>query len=311
MQALQAHNIMGVDISNHQGNVDFSKFKAQGIQFVYVKASEGSTFKDPYLVNNVTKANAAGIPVGAYHFARPDNNSADKEAQWYLSVIKGLKLDLCPVLDIEVGTIGANALVGWIKRFREIVENELQMRVILYTGKWFADMKNGFNNALADMPLWYANYTSGNLATVQLPNFGGWTDWTIWQFTDKGAVVGVNGGVDMNYARSLDAIRQSLKPQFNVYQNDKFLRSFVNQADAVSYAKQWENASVVRISDNEWIWDNYKQVKKDEVQMDKDAIQKVIAILGSIYSATNDQNVQEVLHQSANFLRTKAGLPTT
>lgn len=261
MRQLQASDILGVDLSNNQGHVDFSGFHQAGIRFVFLKATEGNGYTDTYFSTNVQSAKAADLPVGAYHFAHPASNSAEDEANFFLSTIKGHDLELCPVLDLETGTLPADQLVTWVKTFRNIVEEATSMRLILYTGLGYAGTENNFNNALSDMPLWNANYHTSNLAAVTLPNFGGWTDWVMWQYTDSGTLPGVNGHVDLSYARSLDAISQSLKPQYNVFQkqNDKqvLLKSFVDQTDAVNYAKQWELGSVVRISDNEWIWDNY------------------------------------------------------
>ena len=71
----------------------------------------------------------------------------------------------------------------------------------------------------------------------------------------------MNGPVDLNYARSIAAISLPLQDRYNVFQlqNDKqvFLKSFVHYEDAVAYAKQWAMGCVVRIGDNEWMWDNY------------------------------------------------------
>lgn len=261
MQPLQSNNILGADVSNNNGSVDFSSFPASGIQFVYLKATEGSNFVDPYFSSNVAGVKAAGLPVGAYHFAHAATNSAETEAKLFLNTIKGHDLELCPVLDMEYGYLAPDKLVTWITTFKNIVEAETNMRMILYTALGYGHSENDFNDALSNIPLWNANYHSGDLTAVTLPDFGGWTDWVMWQFTDSGTLQGVNGYVDLSYARSLEAITQSLKPQYNVYQkqNDQqvFLQSFVDQTDAINYAKQWEMGSVVRISDNEWIWDNY------------------------------------------------------
>lgn len=267
MQKLQAGNVLGCDIRNNNGQVDFSGFKASGIQFVYVKATEGVDFLDPFFEQNVQKVKAAGLPVGAYHFATPGTapNDAVAQAQFFLNAIQGKDLELCPVLDLEHHAnevaMSASQLVEWVQAFRSTVEAAVKMKVCLYTAKGYADANQGFNQALCDMPLWNASYWETPPANVTLPDFGGWTDWVMWQFTDSGTLPGVNGAVDLNYARSIAAIRVSLEDQYNVFQkqNDKevFLRSFVNYDDAVAYAKQWAMGSVVRISDNQWMWDNF------------------------------------------------------
>src|SRR5215213_4444512 len=69
--------VKGIDVSNHQDRIDWSRGRADGIAFAYVKASEGTTFADPKYAAHVTGAKAARIRTGAYHFARPDTRSSD------------------------------------------------------------------------------------------------------------------------------------------------------------------------------------------------------------------------------------------
>ena len=211
MQALKPTDILVADLSQYQGLVNFTNFKAWGVQAVIVKATEGITYKDPEFASHVSGAKAAGLPVGAYHFAHPDQNSADQEAAFFLSSIKGHELALSPILDMESGKLPAHTLVLWIKRFRQLVEAETGKRLVLYTGKWYADTVGDFENALSDMPLWVSYYVDeSKRAGTVLPDFGGWTDWAMWQWTDKGTVGGVTGPVDLSYARSLDVISQSI-----------------------------------------------------------------------------------------------------
>ena len=66
------YEIVGIDVSAHNGDIDFDRVKAEGIEFVFIKATEGSTFKDKRFVDNVRKARKAGLKVGAYHFFRFD-----------------------------------------------------------------------------------------------------------------------------------------------------------------------------------------------------------------------------------------------
>ena len=78
-------NLDGVDTSHHQGGrIDLKAARADGLQWWYVKATEGDAFVDPTYAKRVRQARKAGVPVGAYHFARPDRGDADDEARFFL-----------------------------------------------------------------------------------------------------------------------------------------------------------------------------------------------------------------------------------
>src|ERR687885_350127 len=99
--------VKGIDVSNHQDRIDWSRVRADGISFAYVKASEGMTFADPKYGAHVAGANAARIKTGAYHFARPDTRASDPvedahaEADFFLSIARPRSGDLVPALDLE------------------------------------------------------------------------------------------------------------------------------------------------------------------------------------------------------------------
>jgi len=183
-----------------------SNWKQSGIQFVYAKVSEGRGYTDPFFSGNVNKAKAAGIPIGGYHFARPSLNTAIQEATFFVQLLSATNTDLDPVLDLEDTNFNGTAaeLVQWTRDFVKHVTKETGRQVILYTAKWYADRYNGFNNQLSDLRLWCARYADPQ--TTIPPDFGGWTQYTIWQYTDSGQLNGVRGNVDLDYAVSLQAL---------------------------------------------------------------------------------------------------------
>lgn len=204
MQALQGDAVLGIDVSHYQGDIDFSKMQDWGVRFVYVKATEGATYQDPNYIIYAMKAKAAGLHVGLYHFARPNQSSAADEAANFIKAASVVPFDLYPVLDLEAptgGVMAVDAMVKWVLDFEQAVTQALGKKVMLYTGKWFADQYNGFNNQLAHMPLWYSSYTQS-----VLPDFGGWLEWVMWQYTDSLTVGGIQGVVDANHAVSIEAI---------------------------------------------------------------------------------------------------------
>ncbi|WP_052947619.1 GH25 family lysozyme [Aneurinibacillus tyrosinisolvens] len=213
----------GVDLSHWQGNVDFAKIKASGVQFVYVKATQSTTFTDPTFATNVKNARDAGMPIGAYHYAKPtaplNLTEAKNQATFFVNTMKNSGLtdfgDVMPVLDLEepstVGTLTGDDLAAWARTFVDTVKQQTNRQVLLYTGSWFIDLYGGFNGKLSDLPLWVADYQSSTSPT--LPPKGGWTVWTVWQYTDKGSVNGVTGTVDLDEGpASLEQLRGYIPP---------------------------------------------------------------------------------------------------
>lgn len=91
-----------LDISGHNGEVDFEKVKAAGIEGVFLKCSEGTSYLAPKFLPNYEKALAAGLKVGAYHFLRSATLMAcAKEGRWFGECCEGLELELGLALDIE------------------------------------------------------------------------------------------------------------------------------------------------------------------------------------------------------------------
>ena len=92
----------GIDVSNWQGNIDFRRVKEAGIDVVYIKASEGTTYRDPYFERNYNNAKANGLKVGFYHFLTATNvEQARRQAQFFASVISGKSPDCKLAMDFE------------------------------------------------------------------------------------------------------------------------------------------------------------------------------------------------------------------
>ena len=194
--------IKGIDISNHQDRIDWSRVKADGIGFAYIKATEGVGFVDPKLNAFASGAEEAGIPHGFYHFARPDTHSgtstqtvigdAEAEADAFLSVAFPTRGDLLPALDLETGGLGARLLVSWVKAWLNRVTERTGVAPILYTYPAFWSQM-GNTTQFGSFRLWIANY---GVASPHLPP--GWKSYTIWQYTSSGTVPGIAGMVDLD-----------------------------------------------------------------------------------------------------------------
>src|SRR5205085_3829049 len=95
--------LQGIDVSNWQGSINWTKVAADGKRFAFLKACEGRTYVDPMYAQNRQGALAAGVVVGAYHFALPDSSKGDAIAEAdHFAAVAGVRAgDVIPVLDLE------------------------------------------------------------------------------------------------------------------------------------------------------------------------------------------------------------------
>lgn len=148
----------GIDVSNWQGNIDYAQVKKAGIDVVYIKTSEGTTFKDPYFEQNYANAKANGLKVGFYHFVTATNTqSARQQAQFFASVISGKSPDCKLAMDFEQfrDGISVNEINEISKVFLETVEQLTGKKTIIYSN--LNDAQRIFSKELANKyPLWIA-----------------------------------------------------------------------------------------------------------------------------------------------------------
>ena len=181
----------GIDVSGYQGNIDFEKVKKDGIQVVYIRSSEGTNYIDSKFEQNYKRARDAGLKIGFYHYVTARSvNQAEKEAQFFASVISGKVADCRLAMDFEsfgnlnkreINTIG----LAFMKKLEELTKKEVALYSNAYTASriWEGEVTN--------YPLWIAQYE------VNEPeNSGTWNSWAGWQYTDVGRVTGISNHVD-------------------------------------------------------------------------------------------------------------------
>ncbi|MDE6463232.1 MAG: hypothetical protein K2L16_01180 [Muribaculaceae bacterium] len=187
-----AYPVLGIDISAHNGSVCFDSIAAAGVDFVYLKASEGASFRDPAFRSNYDSARRAGLAVGAYHFFRFDCDGR-RQAANILAAIDSCRLDLPVAIDIEEwgnpADIATDIVIGRLQTMEAMLRGAGR-RVIFYTNK------NGYSRFVrAAFPgnpapeLWICSFTDPPLAH---------NDWSLWQHSHLGRVPGVNNPVDLN-----------------------------------------------------------------------------------------------------------------
>ena len=198
----------GIDISRYQSYIEWDKIKvltdAQGrstnsvnqakdirnVSYVFIKATEGNSFKDKYFKKHWKNAGNSGIRRGAYHFFR-SSKDAETQARHFIRTVGELSADdLPPVLDIETihkgcsyKTLNDKALI-WLKT----VEKHYGRKPIVYSSATF------INDILCkeikeNYPIWVAHYGA---PAPRCPR------WHIWQFADDAVVYGIDGYVDLN-----------------------------------------------------------------------------------------------------------------
>ena len=205
--------VAGIDISNHNGEIDFDAVAADDYQFVFIKASEGKTHKDTAFCRNYQQAREAGLKVGAYHFFRK-NRSGEEQASNFLEVVKGKTLDLPLVIDLEDdwgngATITRETALERVTRMISILKQHGYAIMIYTNGDGY---KKYYKGLLGDNDLWLCSFNSPDL----LPGI----PHCIQQFSHEGSVKGVNGKVDLNVFRGskkewqeyLDKVKQQQKP---------------------------------------------------------------------------------------------------
>jgi len=194
----------GVDVASWQhpdgAPIDWNAVRAAGIQFAIIKATEGTSYTNPHFAGDRAAATAAGLVVGAYHYARPAEpvSTAVDQARHFLAATGQTRASghLAPVLDIEVtGGLDPATLAAWTRAFLQEVETQTGRTPIIYTYRSFWTDKMANTKEFAEYPFWFAIYND-QATPGWLP--GGWSDWAMWQYTSTGSVPGIRGKVDMN-----------------------------------------------------------------------------------------------------------------
>ena len=191
MQSKSKGKYKGIDISNWQGYVDFAKVKQDGYKIVYIKATEGIDYINPYMEYSYKEVKKNGLLVGFYHYFRPSIDPI-LQAEYFVDCIKDKDVDCRFALDIE-DTEGyeKNELTDRCLWFLENVEKLTDKEVVVYTYTYFA--KNNLQNTINKYPLWIANYG----VDKPLQNFI-WKTWIGFQYSNTGEVSGVDGNCDLD-----------------------------------------------------------------------------------------------------------------
>lgn len=182
--------LRGIDVSHHQGAIDWNAVAADDVAFVYLKASEGGDHHDRRFLQNWAAARKAGLVAGAYHFFT-FCRSGTEQARNFIARVPAVDDALPPAVDLEFGgNCGrmptATQLRGELDAYLAQVEAVYRKPALLYVTPEFLQ---AYRDALPARALW-------RRTIVRTPDAS--APWTVWQFHNRGRVQGITGPVDLN-----------------------------------------------------------------------------------------------------------------
>jgi GH25 family lysozyme M1 (1,4-beta-N-acetylmuramidase)/peptidoglycan hydrolase-like protein with peptidoglycan-binding domain len=178
----------GIDVSNHNNTIDFRKVKNSGIEVIYIKATEGTTYQDPYLERNYNGAVLVGLKVGFYHYLVKTSIPETQAENFYANISNKISnLRVC--LDLEEN--GFNVMdyaLRFIKRFEELSN----LPIVIYASPYF--INDNIDSRLSRYPLWVAHYG----VSIPMNNNVWGASYVGHQYSSTGIVDGINGNCDLD-----------------------------------------------------------------------------------------------------------------
>lgn len=182
----------GIDVSKHQGEIDWDMVATdKHIQFVYIRATQGTSIIDKRYDDNIKGAKRAGLNVGSYHFLT-SRTSIDEQFKNFMSVVDKSKQDLIPMIDIEEDNgdkWSREQLQDSVAKFSALIKKVYGRKPMIYSSQ------NFYNNMLAprfnDHIIYLAAY--GHL----MPHMKGKHDHNLWQYSPHGHIHGIGEYVDL------------------------------------------------------------------------------------------------------------------
>ena len=190
----------GIDVSRHNGNIDWNAVKASGVDYVIIRCGyrgsvSGALIEDESFKKNIKGATAAGLKVGVYVFSQAVNEvEAVKEASLAVSLVKGYNLTYPIFIDTEssggrADKIDVATRTAVVNAFCQTVASAGYQPGIYASKSWYETKLN--MGAIGNYKIWLAQYSAA-------PTYGGKYD--MWQYSSKGKINGIKGNVDLNWS---------------------------------------------------------------------------------------------------------------
>ncbi len=183
-------HVHGIDLSHYQGEVFWEQVgENKRNTYVYLKATEGGDNVDERYAHNIRMARKNGLYVGSYHFYRP-RTPQRVQLNNFTAQCRPQDQDLIPMIDIETrGGLSEEAFIDSLVLFLKLVEDYYKVKPLIYAGANFYDKYLAWG-LLKDYKIMIAQYTDYEPTLIDERSF------TLWQYTAKGSIRGVNGYVD-------------------------------------------------------------------------------------------------------------------
>lgn len=196
--SLQVNGIMGIDVSKHNGNIDWNAVKNAGVNFVIIRcgyrgSATGVLVEDQRFKSNIQGAAAAGLKVGIYFFSQAVNEiEAVEEASMTIDLIRRYSITYPVYMDVEEANgradkLDAAARTRVIRAFCETVRASGYTAGVYASKSWLAEEMNA--GELSNYKIWLAQYAA-------TPSYGG--RYEMWQYSRRGQISGIPEKVDLN-----------------------------------------------------------------------------------------------------------------
>lgn len=180
------YELNGIDVSHYQGDIDWKKVEEQGIDFTFIKATEGSSYVDQYFEKNWEKVGQTSLIAGVYHFFSFDSDGKT-QAEHFIDTVGNLQGKLAPVIDVEYygdkekNPPNKEVVQAQLAVMLDLLEEHYHVKPIIYTTyKAYHDFIKG---EFEEYPLWIRN--------VYYPPVS--IEWIFWQYTDREVLDGYQG----------------------------------------------------------------------------------------------------------------------
>lgn len=198
-------HLHGIDVSHYQGRINWDEVvKDSKVNYVYLKATEGTNIKDDTYQYNFNECKRVGLKVGSYLFFRPQY-SVKAQFELFKATVDTQKQDLLPLVDAEVIKGVSDAVFqSRLLELCELLEKEYGKKPVIYTGKNFYNKHIHGNSRFRSYKFFIAAYAFDE------PELYGDFDYLLWQYSATGSVRGIRGHVDMSRFVGKHTLREIL-----------------------------------------------------------------------------------------------------
>ena len=185
--------ITGIDLSEKNGEVEWSKFGFGDVQFVFIKATEAIDGIDRDFSRNIERVKKSGITAGVYHWLHPHLH-VGQQAELFLNTVKSFKGLLPPVVCLETHRSNLSEMEKNVKTFLDTVEQSLGVKPIIYTSDKYWKTNLPEAEWGCDYLLWL-----DKPGTIWPQQLWPWAGWTFWQYSYQARLPGIPTNLGLNY----------------------------------------------------------------------------------------------------------------